>query len=764
MLTYQDVVTAKLESLSSAAAKWDEMAGAFNRVESVYKGKVLSVAKDGVWVGTAASGASYRFTGTQAELAAAQTQAKAIASLLRDAHSQLTTLVQRVKGLVADAQKEGMHIDSGGRATFDFSKVKATRNDPDYQEFRRKCLEAETSWTESIKKAVQAVDDADQGAKYALRTAAGVRTADQTLHNFNARAVGDIEIYEAEEAEAYAKRLLRGGKLSAAERAELTRLYRDNANDQVFSRTMLDSLGPEDTIKVANKFNDLAYFDDTGNKQDYLAMEKGLANTINGATRIPNFKDADGKRIPYGSKAYRDAYVKWAKTKDAEFYNNWREGLRKAGIEKYDLEVAANQGNGAKSRDQQVRGYQSLITLMRQGDPAAPQFLADVTDDMIAAEKKDKDIWDLYGDFHGKKNGWFANDPVDGALEMMSRDPKAATAYLDPGAEGKDPAHRNNDRLHYLLKERDWKFVNNEVKLHGDAAYGGNSWHDASDTEGSDSRKGLGAAIEAAATGSPSGSERNSDGKHTVGQARVLEDTIAMLDEENGGDSVHKNLQTPLARTLADYAPDTHKILSDRKEDMEGVGHIESKKGSVIRVLRGVSDSPENFAMLYEAERAQAAQYLTEAESRRGSVAWATHAHSAGAGIGVFNAIGADIILDDRDARKGWADDVAKYAYHGVGTPLTPVPVIGDAAQRIVDAATYEWANDMKNQADEAAKNGSIKELESKSQDLHELIKYWAEGRNLKATDPYVYNMHDEAVQQYDSARSTAFTDLKRNL
>ncbi|WP_171167629.1 hypothetical protein [Streptomyces sp. I05A-00742] len=757
MPTYQETVSAKLDSLTSAAARWDEMARALHGVESLYKNKVHSVTKDGLWLGQAVEVAGDRFTATQEQLAAAQTQAKAIASLLRDAHTQLSGLAHRVTSLAADARKAGMHIDSEGRATFDLSTLDISRHDPDYATYVRKCHEAESTWTEAIKKAVQAVDDADQGVKYALHEAAGIRTGHSPSEFFNSKAVGDIEVYEAREAKAYADRLLRGNKLSAAERAEFARLYRDNGNDTTFNRTLLTSLGPEDTLKLANKLNDLAYFGDTEHKKDYLTLEKGLATSIDSASRPPGFKDAAGKELPYGSTGYRDAFAAWSKSKDAEFYNNWREGLRRAGIDKYDLEAAEKQGVGPKGRGQQIRGYQRLITLMKQGGNVSPQFLTDVTDDMIAAEKKHKDVWDLYGDAHGKKGDGFAHDPVDDALGMMSRDPKTATAYLDPGPG------RDNDRLHYLLKERDWKVVNNEVKLHGDAAYGGNSWHGGNDTEAADSRKGLGAAIEAAATGSAPDSGERHDGKHTAGQARVLQDTIATLDEKYGGDSVPEGLRSPLARTLVDYAPDTHKILADRAEDLNDGAHLKSDRGSVIRIIRGVSESPEDFAMLYKAERAQAAQDLSQTPAERGSVTWANHAHSAGAGIGTFNAIGTDIILDDRDARKTWADDVGKYAYHGAGTPITPFPVIGDAAQRIVDTATYEWANDIKSQADEAAQERSINDLKAKSGDTHHLIERWAKGRNVSATDPYFINMKDEATQQYVAARTLAFAELKRN-
>nr|WTB12011.1 hypothetical protein OG546_49440 [Streptomyces antimycoticus] len=201
MLTYQEVVTTKLGSLTAAAVKWDEMAEAFKKVEALYKSKVLSVADDGGWIGISAEAAYARFKATQGQLAAAQTQAKAIASLLRDAHTQFTTLIKAVKDLVVDAKKKHFLIDSQGRATYDWSQLdESAKKDTDYDDFCRRIGEAETAWTHAIKKAVQHVDDADESVKLALRAAAGIDATDDLLlggHDFNARAVGDIEFYEA---------------------------------------------------------------------------------------------------------------------------------------------------------------------------------------------------------------------------------------------------------------------------------------------------------------------------------------------------------------------------------------------------------------------------------------------------------------------------------------------------------------------------------------------------------------------------------------
>ncbi|MGX4690058.1 hypothetical protein [Streptomyces sp. JNUCC 63] len=221
MLSYQDVVTVRIGVLTMAAADWDAMADGFEELETLYKGKVESVAKDGIWRGVSVGAAEEQLSATRQQLAHAQTEARAIASLLRDAHQQFSELIGRVKDLVEQAKKDEMFVNSKGEAVYDFSKLTPMRHDEDYPKYVSQAKSAEAAWTKKIKDAVRAVDDADQGVKLALHEAAGIkswfeRAFDHVLgqeHTFNGSAVGDIEIYEAREAKRYADQILAGDKL-----------------------------------------------------------------------------------------------------------------------------------------------------------------------------------------------------------------------------------------------------------------------------------------------------------------------------------------------------------------------------------------------------------------------------------------------------------------------------------------------------------------------------------------------------------------------
>ncbi|KNB51468.1 hypothetical protein [Streptomyces caatingaensis] len=702
-LTYQDVVTIKLDSLTTAAAKWEEMAGKFQSVETLYKNKVQTVSDDGGWLGVAADGASVRFKGTQGQLAAAQKQAKAVASLLRDAHTQFTTLVKAVKDLVADAAKEHFLVDSQGKVTYDWNSVdEGAKKDPDYENWRRKTVAAETKWTDAIKKAVQHVDDADQGVKLALRAAADIRPMDDWLrggHDFNANAKGDIEKYEAERATELRTKLGSDDELSTSELAELRRLFRDNQGDEAFTQTFLDGVGgPKGSIEFNQQLREL--IGDDKNKAAYEDVRNGLAAIISTATRNPK----------------------------TSFYSSWRESLRQAGDDNY----------GSKTNP--LRGYQLFVDLMKHGGNYGTQFLHDTADDIIAAEKKNPGFLTKWGGGHSGID----NDALDSLLGIMSKQPDASTAFFDPGSDGK------NERLAYLLTDRDWP----KTTYVGPAGV-----HDDKVLAGFTGREGLGAALEAAATGhQPLRPDQhpNPTAAHNEAQARVMHGIVGSLD----AGSIHTNLQRPVANALAEYSSDTHQILGGISGDYikhaggdgawteDGKTRMSVPADKLMQVMRGLSDSPEAYATLHKAE----SQYISEELGRlpKGAEGYerSNPLDKSGAVLGAYSAIREDVINDDKASAYTDADWKAKVAYHIIGGGVNYLPG-GDWLQRGVDTWTFAWANENKAAADtEAAAKITDEYLKANNQ-MARMVDGWAEGRGIKDKN-LVEGLTGDIVNGYD--------------
>ncbi|WP_103538609.1 MULTISPECIES: hypothetical protein [unclassified Streptomyces] len=729
MLTYSEVMTTDLGKLTTAADKWDHVAAEIKKVETRYQDTVQRIRIGQSWSGASAIGAGLNFAATRYEYAAAQTQAKAIASLLRDAHNDFVRLKRNLENQRAAAIKAGMNVSEGGVVSYNYQRLtdgerSAARHDPDYMESIRKAV---ASWSKALDDCVKAVDDADQGVKLALEAVTKDGHGDKNDNTlgigFNGNAKGDVEAYEAANTADIATRLNNGDDVSAAEIAEFQRSVRDNSHDKRFSETLLNSLGPDGLIKTNNKLNDRAYDSDTKNKSQYLEIQKGLANTVATATRVPgSVKDA-----PPGSKAFKD----WVASDQGKFYRDFTGELHREGTT-----------NGAKNTNP-LYGYQSFVSLMQHADTKFDdQFLYEMGDKMIEVEEDKPGIFTKWGPGHDG----ITTDAIDGLLGVMSKNPDAATAFFDPDGNGSGENHVDNKHLAYLVGDgdnsRDWP-------RHTVTGIANVTYDDPT------SRMGLGLALEAAATGREplaSGQDPWPEAKHTEEQARVMNGILGQLAPgEDGGTEagVPANLRRPVANALAEYASDTHEILGLVNEDYNnaaaegyfgegGNGHLATNSKELTQVMRGLSEDPDAYAALHKAEARHINNELDRIPEGATGFAQSGNWDRAGAVLGTYTAIREDVINDERMAGYSEADWKSKVAYHIIGGIVTPMAiptaggslVVGDALQRGVDTWAWQWGNDMKAGHDAKA-NAAVADLYLQdSSQITNTVQGWANGRN----------------------------------
>ncbi|MEU2154378.1 hypothetical protein ABZ532_05030 [Streptomyces sp. NPDC019396] len=736
-------MTTDLSTLTNAADKCDEMAGEFKKLEADYKRDVSNISLGLSWQGLAASAASSRFKVTLSEYQAAQKEAKAIASLLRDAYQQFTELRGKLKAVHDDAIKAGMKVSEQGVVEFDFDKMDegsrtAYHHDRDYQDSVRTAV---GEWNQAIKAAVQDINDADDGVKIALEAAVidGDAT-DGTWNGFNRHAKSDVEEYEADHAAAIAMEINNGNKVSAADMAELQRTFRDNADDTKFTQTFLNGLGAQNTLKFTNRLNDLAYFDDKDHKKDYLGLQKGLATTLATATKDP----------------------------DSTFYKDFRADLKKAGVQQFDLDAAGDKIAVGIGHGQQARGYQSLVTLMQHGDGYSGQFLKDMADDIRHAEDKgqggDPDIWDLSGDFSGSKDGWFANDPLDGVLGIMAEDPKTATSYLDPGADSK------NDNLEYLLKERDWDLVNttkDQAKVEGIGP----------DTFDKDVRAGFGAVLESAATGYVPGSDHELGG-HSIAQARVMHDTINVLNSSGQAEKLPENLTQPMANLMTDYTPDLHQILgldnntyntSDKAwTDEDGQTHMSVPKDQLVKLMRGVADDPEAFGQVYRAEKQYSLDTFAGMPDSTTNDTTKARIQEASAAMGAYDGVRGDIAFDKRFKDTQWTNDFNNAVTSAPGAALNFVPdkygVTGDIGNRILGFASYEATKDRIAEINAAATEENYKTFTSGQKVVDGMVTSWAESNGHDKESDFAKVLVGDGQLKHKQGRDEALLALRTDM
>ncbi|MGV9693815.1 DUF6571 family protein [Streptomyces sp. NPDC003444] len=740
--------------LTTAAGKWESMAGEIKKVEDHYGEKVQKITMGPDWTGLSAGAARVNFAATRYEYAAAQTQAKAIAALLRDAHGQFTDLKKRLDSALTEAVEAGMHISAEGRVSFDWTKLtpaerSAYRHDPDGQ---KSVTDAVAKWQRHIDDRVKAVSDADEGVKIALdavvvdsnKDAFG-KGNDETLNGFNAGAEKDIEVYEAKHAEDIATRINNGEKVSAADYAELDRSFRDNSGNKAFSQTFLAGVGPAGTIKLTERLNHSAVDSDKKNKDRYETLQKGLANTLATATEVP------GKvsEAPPGSKAFKD----WLASDDGKFYREFTDGLNKAGVKSDDSEV----GNP-------LYGYQSFVSLMQHADKKFDdQFLYDLGDDLIAAEKDHPGIFTKWGRGHAGVE----TDAIDGLLDVMSRNPDAATAFFDAKGNGPAGDKVTNDHLHYLAGSGDGT---REWPRHTTLGYSVTTMDDPT------SRAGLGAALEAATTGHPPlkpGQDPWPVVPHTEAQTRVMHDVIGELGPSQ---SVHSNMREPLARALASYTEDTHQILGGMGDSRyvtsaSGDGffregdktHMAVTQKDLIQFMRGLSDDPEAYATLHKAESRYISLEMEKIPQGASGFTQSNPLSNAGAALGAYSSIREDVLNDDRMAAYSDADWKSKMAYHIIGGAVTPLYftvgptsiAIGDSLQRGVDVWAWTMGNDMKAEADVKA-NGGIADLYlNANNQMGLMVDSWADGRQDIDADARA-GLKDEILDGHDRGANGA--------
>ncbi|MFB8131782.1 hypothetical protein [Streptomyces mirabilis] len=191
-------MTTDLSSLTTAAERWDAMAKEFHKQEVAYQRDVHGISGGVTWTGLSADAASKRFDITLKEFQKAQVEAKAIASLFRDAHTQFTSLRGKLESSGKDAVEAGMKVSDQGLVSFDTEKLSQAErtawvHDPDYQDSVRKSV---SSWQQLIDQRVKDVGDADKDVQTALQAVVvDGDINDGTLTGFNGQAQGDIDKY-----------------------------------------------------------------------------------------------------------------------------------------------------------------------------------------------------------------------------------------------------------------------------------------------------------------------------------------------------------------------------------------------------------------------------------------------------------------------------------------------------------------------------------------------------------------------------------------
>ncbi|MFI9163341.1 hypothetical protein [Kitasatospora aureofaciens] len=301
-------------------------------------------------------------------------------------------------------------------------------------------------------------------------------------------------------------------------------------------------------------------------------------------------------------------------------------------------------------------------------------------------------------------------DPMRNLMQVMSRNPEASKEFFDPAVNG---------NLDYLLKDRQWPNQGNE--------------HNQMDALARDTARGaFGDALEAATTGRDPHGNQPPVRPHDAAMARIMSDTVNHFGGDAAGHATElpAALRRPFGNMIADYSADTYEILGK-----ELAGHSETTgltidRDKLIRTIRGVAEDPEAFKAIHYAESQELTRRLDTYPADAFKPDSTGHpkpgidgfVHEAGQVLGALSGAQSDVMThhhDDVVFQNNWQ---AKMNYHLIGTPLTPLPVVGDLVQRMVDVGTSEWANGLNSKADQDTQADLSKMFNSGENQLKKMI------------------------------------------
>ncbi|KPC65766.1 hypothetical protein ACH4LN_25295 [Streptomyces albus] len=187
-LTYHDIMQTNLSCLSDASRAWRKMGDKFGDLQGKYDGHVRGLS-DGSWQGVAYEVYGKASDNTHREFGAAKTEAHAIASILDDAHAQLTEAKKTLSSYVEDLRDAGYTVNSHGRVSYEAGseEKRSLVQSGSWQDVMDKVETANAR----IKKTVANINAFDMGIQAALEAAVTEKKDKGAPGGFNAEA-GDV--------------------------------------------------------------------------------------------------------------------------------------------------------------------------------------------------------------------------------------------------------------------------------------------------------------------------------------------------------------------------------------------------------------------------------------------------------------------------------------------------------------------------------------------------------------------------------------------
>ncbi|MEU6659929.1 hypothetical protein [Streptomyces sp. NPDC046821] len=382
-----------------------------------------------------------------------------------------------------------------------------------------------------------------------------------------------------------------------------------------------------------------------------------------------------------------------------------------------DMQAWKNQmvdlgGETIKTRGSNVYGFQLMSNLMRTGN-YDDDFLNKYGNKLVETEKKMKlpdHYWQGMGGPPMPKMNFigddFGRDPMTGFMTGLSNSPDAATAFFNET--------HPQDNAQWVLKERP---VFDDTPL--------------DDGDGNQSRDATGKALLAATSGMNPNDPNATYVEHTPENRQALDRSLKYLSET--GDDFPSEMRDDMAKVLVNYGDETHHSMSSQADHPEDPRQLD--RHQLLEVTKQISRNQDSYGLLNDGLNREIVRDInTDHPSDPKETL-----QRAGATVGFLEEARYQALDTDKED-PSWK---AKWAYHGIGGALNFVPVVGDAAQRGVDALTYQWQQDEQARIDDENHQQNGKTFTGREGQLESLAKIWA-AANPGQTENNAYTLTNE--------------------
>ncbi|MFF1482600.1 hypothetical protein ACFVYD_34495 [Streptomyces sp. NPDC058301] len=359
-----------------------------------------------------------------------------------------------------------------------------------------------------------------------------------------------------------------------------------------------------------------------------------------------------------------------------------------------------------QTRGSQVYGYQVMSNFMRNGD-WDNRFLGEYGNALIATEKKMKLPANYWNgglpavpklNFIGED---FGRDPMTGFMTALAPSPGAATEFFT--------ATQPTDNAQYVLGDRQ---IFDDTPLNS--------------KDGNPAREATGAALVAAATGVDPNDVTALPEDLTPEHRKVLDRSLKYLSAR--GDDFPPEMRDDMAKILSAHSDVVHHSASSLSAD-EGDARL-LDRGQLLEVSKQLSRDQNAYGMLNEAMNRE---MLKDIHEDRSADPKETLLRS-GSTVGFLEEARYQALKTDKDD-PSWD---AKWLYHGFGGAANFIPVLGDAAQRGVDALAYQWQLDEQARINAEATRQNGEAFAVRERQLQALADEWIKAHPDSGTSRYV--------------------------